>query len=65
MNKKAKQVFSVCPFWHEAYVSDLVQQALCSWGSNSIVVSNQQQKYQENKERSFYITQKRLLNTVY
>lgn len=48
INKKAKQVFSVCPFWHEAvskkhYVLGLV----------TISVSNQQRKYTENKARSF------------
>lgn len=60
INKKAKEVFSVCPFWHEAYIADHVQEALCSWPSNCISVSNQQSKYIENKERSFYIIQKML-----
>lgn len=58
VNKKAKQVFSVCPFWHEAYVSDHVQEALCSWPRYGISVSNQQRKYTENKEISFYFAHK-------
>lgn len=58
VNKKAKQVFSVCPFWHEAYVSDHVQEALCPWPRYCISVSNQQRKYTENKETSFYIAHK-------
>lgn len=60
INKNEKKVFSVCPFWHEAYVSDRIQEALSSWPSNCISVSNQQRKYTENKERSFSVIQKNL-----
>lgn len=42
INENEKKVFSVCPFWHEAYVSDRIQEALSSWPSNCISVSNQQ-----------------------